>query len=788
MIAITLSLISALAKDTFASKLVNLTPVPFTQVTISDKFWTPRRETNRTVSLPHSLDMLEKAGNVKDFELAAAGAHTGYQGPVFMDSDLYKTLEAVSYSLATNPDEVLSKRIDGIIAKMAAAQMPDGYLNTYYQVNEPTRRFTNLRDNHELYCAGHMFEAAVAHYQATGKKNLLNIAMKYADLLVNTFGDKPGHRMGYPGHPEIELALVKMANVTKKQSYFDLARFFISNRGTHFFAKEHKTPEDRYDGTYWIDDVPIREHANMKGHAVRATYLMSGTTDVAARDKDEALLQMLNRVWRNTAEKNMYITGGIGPSGSNEGFTTDYDLPNLTAYQETCASVALAQWNYRMGLAYGDAKYADLVERSLYNGVLSGVSCDGTKFFYVNPLESRGGHHRSEWFGCACCPPNVARTLASLGGYAYATSADALYVNLYIAGGVDVKIGAKPLHLDVTTNYPWDGKVLLRPKVDSVTEAGINLRVPAWCRKPSLTINGAKSELLVKDGYARVSGKWSTGDRIELNLPMEVQRIAANPGVKDDQFKTALQRGPLVYCLESTDQHADLSQVAVPIEAEFTARSEPALLGGMIVLDGEGYVADDANWNRNLYQPAPTPKKVSLRAIPYCFWDNREAGPMDVWMPTALQPKPVRGIESQAKVSISYKSGNAQPWAINDGKEPKSSGDHPGDLCHWWPHHGGTEWVQYNWKSPISVSGSKVYWFDDSSHGGCKLPGGWTIQYLDGTTWKDVKNKGEYPVALDRWCNVSFEPVTTTALRLNLTMQKDWAAGIHEWKIIEVDD
>ena len=339
--------------------MLKLRPVPFKDVTIQDSFWAPRRETNRVASIPFSLQKLEEAGNLEDMRLAARGATNGFRGPVFMDSDLYKALEAASYSLATHPDPALEKQLDDIIGLLAAAQQPDGYLNSYFTVKEPGKRWTNLRDWHELYCAGHMFEAAVAHYQATGKTTFLNIATRYADYIDSVFGPPP-KRLGYPGHPEIELALVKLWRATGNQRYFELARFFVENRGRKFFATEHHTPLDKYDGSYWQDDVPIYDHQNIKGHAVRAAYLMSGVTEVAAQTGDERLLSMLDRVWRNTTERNQYITGGIGPSAHNEGFTVDYDLPNLTAYQETCATIALAQWAHRLALLYGDARYADV--------------------------------------------------------------------------------------------------------------------------------------------------------------------------------------------------------------------------------------------------------------------------------------------------------------------------------------------------------------------------------------------------------------------------------------------
>lgn len=767
--------------------LVKLRAVPFTDVQIKDSFWAPRQEANRTATIPVNLENLVEAGNIRNLELAAAKATKGFTEPVFMDSDVYKAIEAASYSLATHPDPALDKQLDGIIAKIAAAQQPDGYLNSYFIVKEPDKRWTNLRDWHELYCAGHMFEAAVAHFQATGKRNFLNVATRLADHIDSVFG--PGKRMGYPGHPEIELALVKLSRVTGEKRYFNLARFFIENRGRKFFAEEHKTPLDRYDGTYWQDDVPIVEHRNIKGHAVRAAYLMSGATDVAAETGNAALLRMLQRVWRNTTEKNMYLTGGIGPSAHNEGFTTDYDLPNLTAYQETCATIALAQWNHRLALLYGDSRYADVMERALYNGVLSGVSQDGTRFFYVNPLESRGNHHRSLWFGCACCPPNVARTVAMLGGYAYGSSDDALWVNLYLQGTAKVEVAGAKVALSITTDYPWDGKVSLKPELARPTQFALRLRIPGWCEGASVSVNGAAVEKpTIERGYLVLKREWRTGDAVELNLPMPVQRIAANPGVKQDQNQLALQRGPLVYCLEACDQAEPLDSLYLPAGVELKAEREAGLLGGVVVLKGAAEIAVEKDWTRKLYQALAPARSTPIKAVPYYAWDNRKPGAMKVWLPVAPPVPALGGLESRARVTVSFANGNSQPRGINDGIEPKSSGEQPAQLCHFWPHKDREEWVQYTWKQPVKVGGSKVYWFDDTGRGACRLPASWRIEYRDGDAWKPVKAKGDYPIAKDQWCDVTFEPVSSTALRLMVRLPKDWSAGAHEWKLVEVED
>lgn len=787
---VALILLAGSAGTSFAQPLAKLTAVPFTDVTITDRFWRPRQETNRVASIPVNLENLEKAGNLEDLRLAAQQATQGFRGPVFMDSDVYKALEAAAYSLATHRDPALEKQLDVIIASVAAAQQPDGYLDSYFVVKEPTKRWTNLRDWHELYCAGHLIEGAVAHFQATGKRNFLGVAVKLADHIDSVFGPPP-KRLGYPGHPEIELALVKLWRATGERRYFELARFFVENRGRHFFADEHGTPLDKYDGAYWQDDVPICDHNNIKGHAVRAAYLMSGTTDVAQETGDPKLLAMLNRVWRNTTEKNMYLTGGIGPSAHNEGFTVDYDLPNLTAYQETCATVALAQWNHRLALLYADAKYADIVERALYNGVLSGVSQDGKKFFYVNPLESAGTHHRQEWFGCACCPPNVARTLGMLGGYAYATSDDSLYVNLYIQGSARAKVAGQNLTLNVTTDYPWDGKVILKTDLATPTPFKLKLRVPGWCKAGDVTVKiGSKSyhNPGFDSGYLELNRRWRKGDVVELNLPMSVQRIAANPNVVADQGLLALQRGPLVYCVEQCDLTAPLSSLALPADAEIKAEKDAGLFGGVVVLKGLGEVAPDQEWRRTLYQPAGAPTRVPLKAIPYYAWDNRQPGAMKVWLPTT-PPRPAHaGLETRARVTVSFANNNSTPAAINDGRVAKKSTETPPANCHWWPHKGTDEWAQYSWHQPVKVNGARVFWFDDTGHGECRLPSAWRLEYLDGSDWRPISAPESYSIAKDKWCEVKFGAVTTKALRLAVKLQQDWAAGVHEWQVTDADE
>ncbi|MEZ0324978.1 MAG: glycoside hydrolase family 127 protein [Fimbriimonas sp.] len=772
---------ATLAALTLQTGLVKYDPIPFTDVTIRDRFWQPRQETNRTATVQQCLTQLDDAGNYLVMRLAAEGKRTGYKGLIFTDSDLYKVLEGVSYTLATHPNPDLDKRADELIALIASAQMKDGYINTWHQVNAPDRLWKNLRDEHELYCAGHMIEAAVAHHKATGKKNFLDIALRFANLIDQRYG--PSGQPGYPGHPELELALVKLWKDTGDDRWLALTKKMIETRGTHFFAMEHNTPEARYDGTYWLDDVPIREHKEIKGHAVRAAYLLTGAADLARETHDAEMIKMLNRVWRNATEKRVFITGGIGPSGSNEGFTVDYDLPTLSAYQETCASIAMALWGQRMALLFGDAKYVDSVEMALYNGMLSGISLDGKSFFYVNPLASRGTHHRAPWFTCACCPPNVLRTIASLGDYVYARSKNELVVNLYVGGDLNTTVGNEPLKLQVKTDYPWDGKVAMTFAAPS--RAGLRLRNPGWAQGASLMVNGKKqSEPKMDKGYFVLAGPWKQGDTVTLDLPMPAMQMEAHPGAKDDRGRAAVQRGPLIYCAEQVDNSAPVEELVLPRGTSLKPTYRKDVLGGVVVIEAEGQAVPSPDWDRKLYQPLQAAKKAKATLIPYGYWDNRKAGPMEVWLPLVPPLAKITGPEGKAKVSLSFRSGNAQPWGINDGLEVAKSDEQPAALLHFWPHKGGEEWVQYTWDKPQTITGSKIFWFDDTGRGECRLPKDFKLQALVNGQWTDLALKGK-AIAMDKWTDLTFPAITSTALRVVIQQKEGWASGIHEWKVIQ---
>lgn len=582
-----------------------LEAVPFTDVQLTDAFWAPRIAANRTSSLPHSFQWCEKTGRLSNFDKAAGKIEGEFEGKYFNDSDVYKVIEGASYSLAAHPDPELDQKLDELIARIAAAQGPDGYLNTYFTVAKPDERWTNLGGMHELYCAGHLIEAAVAHHRATGKRTLRDVAVKFADLIDNLFG--PGKRTGVPGHQEIELALFKLYQVTGEKRYFDLGEFFLEQRGN---AEEYKLY-----GPVFQDHKPIRQQDEIVGHAVRAMYFFSGAADLAAYTADQGLLDAMDRLWDDGAHRKMYVTGGIGARHKNEEFGDRYELPNDTAYCETCAAIGMVFWNHRLNLMSTDAKHADIVERVLYNGFLSGVALDGRTFFYVNPLASDGTHHREPFYPCACCPTNVVRTLPSLPGYVYARDDKQIYVNLYVGGTANVTLGDRQVTLTQETNYPWDGKVTLAVSPATPGEFSVNLRIPEWCDAATVAVNGQPVEKLdIERGYARIDRQWKPGDAVELNLPMEVRRIEAHPRVAADAGRVTVQRGPVVYCFEAVDNQVPIDQILLAEDPKFRAEIRPELLGGVIVVKAVNQDGRD------------------LTAIPYYAWDHRQAGPMAVWV------------------------------------------------------------------------------------------------------------------------------------------------------------
>jgi uncharacterized protein len=627
------------------------TPIPFTQVTIEDSFWAPRQQVNRERSIPHIYRQLKQTGRIDAFrpdwqpgpEITARGAGWGGTHVMFWDSDVAKWIQAASFSLATHPDSELDALLDQVIALIAQAQHADGYLNTWFTTVDPQNRWKNLRDWHELYCAGHLIEAAVAHYQATGKRTLLDVLCRYADYIGSVFGPEPGQKRGYCGHPEIELALVKLYRATGERRYLELSRYFVDERGRqpHYFEQEARE-RGQDPALFWArsyeynqSHLPVREQQEVVGHAVRAVYLYSAMADLAGAYGDASLLAACQRLWTHLTTKRMYVMGGIGTSAKNEGFTGDYDLPNESAYAETCAAIGLIFWAHRMLQLDLDRRYADVLELALYNAVISGVSHDGEAFFYDNPLASHGAHHRQGWFSCPCCPPNLARLLASLGEYVYAQSETDAVVHLYIAGAGQFQLDGQRVTLRQETRYPWDGAVALRVSVEQPAEFGLRLRIPGWCAAARLAVNGVTVELAGnrERGYARIARVWQDGDMVTLDLPMPVTRVYAHPAVAADVGSVALQRGPLVYCLEQTDHAAPLDRIVLPETTDLNSQFEPELLDGVVAIGAAALALDDADWDGALYRTtSPATQPCALKAIPYYGWDQRTPGAMRVWI------------------------------------------------------------------------------------------------------------------------------------------------------------
>jgi len=614
-----------------------LTPVPFAEVHLDDRFWAPRLEVNRTVTVPHIYEQCKRTGRIEAFKLAWKPGMAG-EPHVFWDSDVAKWIEAAACTLAVHPDKRLEKRLDAVIDLMAKAQRKDGYLNVHFTVVEPKMRFKNLAARHELYCAGNLIEAGVAHSRATGKPRLLDVVRRYADYIDSVFGSETGKRDGCPGHEEIELALVKLYRETGESRYLKLAQFFLDQRGQtpSFYASEMENLGADFDTAYCQDHLPVREQSDVVGHAVRAMYLYCGMADVAGETGDAALVDACKRLWKSACRRRMYITGGIGPSKHNEGFTQDYDLPNGEAYAETCAAIGLVFFSHRMLNLTGDGRYADEMERVLYNGSISGVSLDGGKFFYVNPLASSGDHHRREWFECACCPPNISRMLAAFGQYVYSEGRNALYVHLYVQSSTEFSVGGQRVVVTQKTAYPWKDKVRITVRPERPAAFTLALRIPGWCRNAAVKLNGTPVDVTARarEGYLRIKREWRAGDRVDLTLPMPVGRIEARPEVRDNVGRVALQRGPVVYCLEQADNGPALDEIFLPRDAKLSVKFEKDSLGGVAVITGKAARRDTSGWSRSqLYRPAASkPKPVPIRAVPYCVWDNRKPGEMLVWV------------------------------------------------------------------------------------------------------------------------------------------------------------
>jgi DUF1680 family protein len=755
-----------------AAAETSLTATPFSSVHITDSFWSPRIRTNRTATIEANLRQCEITGRIKNFAVAGKLEPGKHQGLLYDDSDLYKVLEGIAYTLADHRDADLEKRTDAIIDKIAAAQQPDGYLNTYYTLVKPEERWKNIQHGHELYCSGHLIEAAVAYYQATGKRKLLDVACRLADHIGTVFG--PDRRHEATGHEELELALIKLYRVTKNPKYRDLAQFFLDMRG--------RADGRRLFGEYAQDHKPIREQTEVAGHAVRAMYLYCGMADMTGLTSEQALRTAMERIWHDVVDRKMYVTGGIGPSAHNEGFTVPYDLPNDSAYAETCAAIGMALWNHRLFLMSGDGKYADVLEREVYNGLLSGVSLSGDRFFYVNPLGSKGGHHRVPWFDCSCCPTNLVRYIPGMGERVYAQRGNALWTVLYLASTATLTLDGGKVQLAQQTRYPWEGDVEITLTPQKEFEFELNLRIPGWQQgKPTVSINGkALDEVKPSKGYVSLKRLWKAGDVVRLSLPMPVQRVYAHPMVKADEGRVALQRGPVVYCLEGVDNAGQARNLVLPREARLDSHFDKDLLGGVVVVTGEAQAVSRGE-DEKLHT-----KPVSFRAVPYYSWDNRQAGPMVVWLPERPE-----GTDAAGQTGVGFQASHLNPTDtlsdLGDGVTPRASNDRAIRRMTWWDHKGGAEWLSHRFPQTRTVAATSVYWFDDTGIGACRIPAEWRLLWRDGNEWKPVELTGEavYGTALNQFNAITFKPVTTRELKLEVKLQKDYSGGVLKWVIPE---
>ncbi|MGB6340989.1 MAG: glycoside hydrolase family 127 protein, partial [Candidatus Aminicenantaceae bacterium] len=630
------------------SKDYPIKPVLFTEVQVKDEFWQSRMETNRRVTIPFAFKKSEETGRIDNFAKAGGLMPGAFEGRRYNDSDVFKIMEGAAYSLTIHPDPELEKYMDDLIVKISAAQEEDGYLFTTRTIEPDNpapgsgeKRWSNLASSHELYNVGHMYEAAVAYYLATGKRNFLDVALKNADLIAREFG--PGKRQDFPGHQEIEIGLVKLFRLTGDEKYLSLAKFFLDVRGPGKFGKKFADDSDfsiYNQDWYYQAHMPVVEQTEAVGHAVRATYMYSGMADVAALTGDKDYIKAIDQIWENVVSKKLYVTGGIGSCHEGEAFGANYELPNATAYNETCAAIGNVFWNYRLFLLHGDAKYIDVLERTLYNGLISGLSLSGDLFFYPNPLESNGKYTfnqgeatRKPWFDCACCPVNLARLLPSIPGYVYAHKKSVLYINLFVEGEGRVDLKNTSVKVSQKTDYPWDGHIHINIDPETEREFEVLVRIPGWARnepvpsdlyafsnpqenKVVLRVNSETWPLDLDKGFAKIHRKWQGGDTIELDLPMPVRRVVAHHSVEDNQAKVALQRGPLVYCFEGIDNGGHILNRSLPDDMDFAAKFQPDFLGGIVVI-----------------QDSAPDGSAHLTAIPYYAWSHRGVGEMSVWLP-----------------------------------------------------------------------------------------------------------------------------------------------------------
>ncbi len=769
-------------------------PVPFTSVSVTDNFWGQRLRASREVTIPLAFSKCEETGRYENFIKAAHPSDTIHVGGLsFDDTDVYKTIEGASYLLQTYPDKKMVAYIDSVLEIVAAAQEPDGYLYTSRTMNPKhphewagSKRWEKVEDlSHEFYNLGHMVEGAIAHYQATGKRNFLDIAIRYADCVCREIGDGEGQQVRVPGHQIAEMALAKLYLVTGDRKYLDQAKFFLDKRGYTSVREE-----------YSQSHKPVVEQDEAVGHAVRAAYMYAGMADVAALTGDSAYINAIDRIWDNIVGKKLYITGGIGATASGEAFGKNYELPNMSAYCETCAAIGNVYINYRLFLLHGESKYYDVLERTLYNGLISGVSLDGGGFFYPNPLESMGQHQRQPWFGCACCPSNICRFIPSLPGYVYAVKDKDVYVNLFMSNTANLKVGGKAVSLEQSSNYPWNGDITISVNKNSAGQFTLKVRIPGWVQGevvPSnlysysdgkrlgytIKVNGQKVEGQLQKGYFAIDRRWKKGDKVEVHFDMEPRTVKANGKVEADKGRISIERGPIVYCAEWPDNDFDIPSVFMNREPQFQVVEKPDLLYGITELKTDvqilGY-GDDGKLKTT---------DATLTMIPYYAWAHRGSGAMTVWMAqelSATRPTMQPTLASESKIDASHKVTSIS--AICDHLVPKDENDRSMPYYHWWPKEGTTEWISYEFPEASTVQSATVYWFDDAPWGGCRVPKAWSIYYKDAQgDWQPVTGAGNYGTEKGVANTVNFDPVKTQAVKLEVVQPAGYSSGLFEWEI-----
>lgn len=770
-----------------------ISPVRFTEVEITDSFWKKRMEINRKVTIPIAFQRSEESGRIKNFRVAAELEEGTYNtGRGYDDSDVYKVMEGAAYSLSQTPDPELEKYLNDLIEIVGKAQEDDGYLFTVKTIlgisdehrdSEKPKWVEIEEGSHELYNVGHMYEAAVAHYNATGKRTFLDVAIKSADLIDIEFGW--GKRELVPGHQEIEIGLVKLYGATGEKRYLDLAKFFLDKRG--------KSPRrNTYDQTH----LPVVEQQEAVGHSVRAAYMYTAMADMAALADDKAYIEAMDKLWHDIVDTKLYIIGGIGAAGGHEGFGDHYELPNLRAYNETCAAIANVFWNYRLFLTHGDAKYMDVLERSLYNNVLSGVSLDGDEFFYPNRLESRGHEVRSEWFGTSCCPSNVSRFIPDVPGYIYAQNNYDIYVNLFISSATDFFIGGEKVTFEQISQLPWSGQVGFNVEPSTEIDFSLHIRIPGWANekpvpsdlyafkkpldnKTEIRINGEKVAYEMEKGYAVIQRKWSANDKVVVEFPYEVRTITAHPKIRENQNKIALQVGPMVYCVEGFDvPNGKINHIMLNENQEFKLAYEKDLLNGVMTINGTGqFLSKDATGITDK-------KSVEFKAVPYYAWANRGSSEMEVWLPiteNAATPMPFPKKSHSAKVTTSKEQRLHDLYTVNDTYVPTMGGQEEVPAFNFWPLKHSTVWLTMDFEKPQTFSTANIYW-QKSKDGGITLPESWKLYYKDGDTFKAIKTK-KYPVYEDgKASDISFKEVTSETFKLEIKLASK-PAGLYEWEM-----